>query len=323
MRKPFRVLAVVLLCCLLFAACDKQETPQTSQDAFAGYTAGDESGGTVENIAVSASVQNNDTMRFAYTGEPIAIDYAFSASDSCRMGLLIFMNGILQSYQVDGQTTVMHSVNLKAEEEQVFTLYLTPTVGKAGDEVQLNFVNVFDPSLKTAQADGAVVFGNSHKFSQPLPWSVEMQADAKSDSPQISTNAEIVAMTDEQIQGYLQTDSRGNTRDKRDALQFEITADGQDMAPCYSLQAQNNIELRLYGNTAQTYRVCLLADFTTLLPINGAQFVDVAVQKDSYSVVQFSIERNTLEPYTNLFAVAVALDSEDGVYKTSSICLIK
>lgn len=323
MQKRFRLFAALLACSLLLTACGKNESSAPSENVFADYQTGDNAADSAQSIAISAGVQDNDSMRFTYSGEPVAINYGFNASDDCEVGLLIFLDGVLQSYQVDGQTTAMHTLDLKADAEQIFTLYLTPSLGEEGGTLRLNFVNVFDPTLKTAPADGTVVFGNAHKFSQSMPWSLQMQAPANSAAPKIADGEKLVPMTDAQIQSYLETDSRGNTRDTRDTFQFELLAGGENMAPLYTLQEQNEMELRLYANTAQTYRVCLLADFTTLLPINGAQYVDVEVQKDSYSVIDLSFDRSELEPYTNLFAVAVALSTDDGVYKTSSVCLVK
>lgn len=86
------------------------------------------------------------------------------------MGLMIFVNGFLQPYQVIGSAreTTMHTVDLEMDDLKSFQLEFIPVCGNVGETLTVVFANVYQAKVLKLSGD-VNTFGNYQKISQPHP----------------------------------------------------------------------------------------------------------------------------------------------------------
>ncbi|MCL1879229.1 MAG: hypothetical protein FWF71_01185 [Actinomycetia bacterium] len=141
------------------------------------------SSGNLDNTAVvEASGQYWPTERhIVYQGSPIEISYEFENwGPAYDRGLLVFIEGILQSYRTsdDPSNSYIHEFHMEENERLTITLIIDPTVGSKGDKLYLWAVMMLSPSYQPDPA-GVVVFGHKLGCDEGSQSLIDYQADSK------------------------------------------------------------------------------------------------------------------------------------------------
>ena len=103
--------------------------------------------------AVGGGIKTPDS--FVYDGKPLELEYFFDAEKPCVMGLMIFVDGMLQPYIVEDEEkeTTMHIVELGEKDEKSFKVRFTPLTGEKGDELEIYTVNVYNALVLELKGD--------------------------------------------------------------------------------------------------------------------------------------------------------------------------
>lgn len=330
------VLVVGISICLSYAFHNKKDSPATSQnsenptgeDPFETVGEDEEShsadpGGDRNSVSggiVSVS-GGTDGMTLHYDGTPVLIEYEFKSESPCVLGMMIYVNGLLQPYTVSGEETTMHTIQMSEEDTKRFTLEFTPVCGKAGQELVIEFANIYNAKVMELKG-GANTFGNSHKVFQSMPYKLELSTDSPMVEYEISDSYETRAFSEADWADFIRTDKDGKQRNiLDDVCEIELCRDGKRLEEKSVFQEKEAEELsvQLYGNLTGKYRVSLYGDFQRI-PINGYDYVEVVIEKGAYTVVPFSLDLKEVKA-KNLCAVAAPMEGENFVVKSPTIYL--
>ncbi len=278
--------------------------------------------GSSNYITADVLTPNPENMTLTYNGSPVLVTYKFQCEKPCTMGLMIFVNGILQPYTVvsTGEETTMHTVKMGEKDTQQFQFEFTPVCGKSGDELVVIFANVYNAKVMELSGD-VNTFGNNHKISQPQPWTLKLNADSENMAFGISNDFKTKGFSAEDKSNFIKTDLNGNRRDQLDnCCYIEIRQKGVllDSQATMSQSSGNNLELYIYGNLTGKYRISLYGDFSRI-PINGYDYIEVDVKKGEYTVVPFVFSADDAKKYKNVFAVLAPTEFENSLSKSPSI----
>lgn len=295
-------------------------TAQSTEDPFKTTEKSEGSSPVAErNNRISASITSGEAV-FTYDGSPIELEYEFTCQRACKMGLVIYLNGILQPYSVNGTETAMHTVELGDEDVKTFNLSFTPVCGKSGEELSIWFTNIYNPAV--LELEGEInTFGNNQKLSQSNPKTVKFNADSQEVTFNAATDYETVNMTESEIASFSRTSNDGTPYSTLDGTcLIEIRKEGEALNGKAELKKEDieNLSLYVYGNAEGKYRVYLFGDFEDL-GVNGEDFAEVEVKKNEYTVIRLSKDDEKLLNCKNIFAVAAPEDSQNFVSKSSSL----
>lgn len=279
------------------------------------------------NYAYAGVVPEPKDSTLEYNGKPITFTYEFGCDNACTMGLVIYVNGMVQPYTElsSGETTQMFVARLSDNDNQRFDFAFTPICGKKGDVLRVVFANIYYPEIFELN-DRFNTFGNFHYISQPMPWTLTMNTDAPTSAADIGKEYTTQKFTDEEIQDFLTPDvvfegeKEGRTKLDDNCL-IEFHRDGKVLDnDCvkFSTTQDNPLALYVYGNNTGTYRVSLYGDLKRI-PLDGHDYVEVEVVEGHYAVIPFTFSAEDAKTYRNLYAVAVPTDDVNFLSKTHSI----
>lgn len=281
--------------------------------------------GSSNYITSDVVTPNPENMTLTYTGGPVLVTYRFQCEKPCTMGLMIYVNGILQPYTVlsTGKETTMHTVDMGENDTQQFQLEFTPVCGKSGDELVVIFANVYNAKVMELAGD-VNTFGNNHKISQPQPWTLKLNADSPNNVFDISDDFKTKEFSAEDKSNFIRTDRDGNRRDQLDnCCYIEIRQKGEVLSSqvVMNQSTDNNLELYIYGNLTGKYRVSIYGDFARI-PINGHDYIEVDVKKGEYTVIPFVLTADDADKYKNIFAVLAPMEFKNALSKSPSIYVV-
>ncbi len=297
----------------------------SEQDPFREIGAAVEgASGSSNYITADVITPNPGNMTLTYNGSPVSVTYQFKCEKPCTMGLMIFVNGILQPYTVPstGEETTMHTVKMGEKDTQQFQFEFTPVCGKNGDELVVIFANVYNAKVMELSGD-VNTFGNNHKISQPQPWTLKLNADSENKAFGISNAFTTKEFSAEDKSSFIKTDINGNRRDMLDnCCYIEIRQNGVllDSQAAMSQSSENNLEFYIYGNLTGKYRVSFYGDFSRI-PINDYDYIEVDVQKGKYTVVPFVFSAD-IKKYKNVFAILAPMEFENSLSKSPSLYIM-
>lgn len=269
--------------------------------------------------AVGGGIKTPDS--FVYDGKPLELEYFFDAEKPCVMGLMIFVDGMLQPYIVEDEEkeTTMHTVELGEKDEKSFKVRFTPLTGEKGDELEIYTVNVYNALVLELKGD-INTFGNWQKATQANPRIIKFNKSVPKSDVAISKNYFSVPMSAEEIKSYTRTESDGTTSSKLFDCETEIRKGGEILCGKAMLDSESlsDTKIYVYGKVPGRYRVSLYGDFNKL-KINGADYVEVEVKKDEYAVIKLTEADSEVLNYKNIFAVSAPVDCSSSVSKSSSL----
>lgn len=279
------------------------------------------------NYTYAGIVPEPETTTLEYNGEPITFTYQFGCDNACTMGLVIYVNGMVQPYTElsGGETTEMFVARLGDNDEQYFDFAFTPVCGKKGDVLRIVFANVYYPQVFELN-DNFNTFGNFQYISQPLPWTLVMNADAPTTAADIGKEYITQQFTKEEIQDFLspevyfEGEKEGRSKlDDNCLIEFRREGEPFDNARVsFSTTKANPLALYVYGNSTGTYRVSLYGDLKRM-PLDGHDYVEVEVVEGRYAIIPFEFSAKDAQTYKNLYAVAVPTNGANFLSKTNSL----
>lgn len=336
MKKKFFLSIVIMACIvgifLIFnnKVVDKKNTSQTlttlsqNQDPFLPGDSKTNARISGSSNYVSSEVVSPDpeSMLLTYNGEPIQIEYQFTCEKSCTMGLMIFVNGILQPYRVVSEidTTTMHTVEMGDRDTKRFKFEFTPVCGEKNDRLVVIFANIYNAKVMELSGD-INTFGNNQKISQPLPWTLVLNEDSEKKNFKISTEYKNQPISTKEMSEFIRVDNDGNRRNLLDNVcNVEIKKENILLSGrvSFSTQNTNSLNVYLFGNMTGKYKLSLYGDFKPLL-INGYDYIEVDIRKNEYSIIPFSYSSEDVAKYKNMFAILAPMDFKNELEKSPSI----
>lgn len=335
-RSLFFVTVFTLIFCML-AACGPEESPDTPSgtSSHSNPFAEGAAAGTTINAFYSFGVDGYDNReaRIEYTGSPIKLDFFIdNLASPCEVGILIFLNGQLQPYSIEGQADLenMHRFQLKEQEKKTFSILFDPVTGKRGEEVVVHFVGMLNPSFTPKAA--SVVFGNNHNILQTSPYKLVMHKAANAKPADFSGEVTSTDFTHDFTQRYTMRNADGSVRNLLEKQTFFQISD-QNGDPLQTVSLKNDplsLNIQLFGGQEATYLISLYCNHQQLACFNGKPYIALTNKKGCVNTVTASLDANHLElsEYNHLYAIAVPIDkvfsaTAESILKTGSAVLTR
>lgn len=287
---------LVMMICFLIVGCSSTDDPSdVTIDDF-----NDSSNETVsEYFEFTHGLEDASIQSFKYVGEPLLIDYKIDNSgNAAEFGIMVLINGMVQDYSVDGETTSMYQCSLDEDETAHFTIELEPNYGTIDNTYHLNFIVVFYPNKIIESIDE---YGNYHNVSQTMTFPIYYNQTISSSGLE-KLEYTTIQMTEEDKQNYLTETASGETIDTLEtSCGFEFM--------------QNNEKAENVLNSDSTFQVKLCGkqgNYSVLEFKDGSikNIGEISLTDGYYSVIDRIIDDGT-----NYFMLLVPLDegNDNGV----------
>lgn len=274
---------ILLFCSLLFVGCSSKAGENETIDF-------DEPLDIEENYSFGHGVVDYQFEKWNFSGEPLTFDYEIkNIDDELEFGLVFLVDGLPQTYEVDGETTSMFKTHLKTGEETTISISMTPKVHTKLNETNLNAYVVLNPST---EFEDIKKYKTNHGISS---------------TPTISLNLEDHKENTDFNEKTLKTDFEPISND---VLTNLLGGDGTMLRENIFLVSVNddtyiksatNLILNAYGKSGH-YRLLTVEDNV----ITDAS--EIEIKEETYTKISLNLE---MEDVTNLYFLLVPLDVQD------------
>ncbi len=187
MRKVMLFILLALL--LINSGCSTVTSPDHYNDQEG------QEGETLISFECSHGVSSFDPSKehLTYNGAPIELSYTFQNGEiASNFGLLLFLNGKIQPFQIDNQDSAMTGiVELRPNEKKTLDITFLPIIGQAGETLHLHICAIFDMISDIEAPTLAPYF--YHEMSQAIPIDVYMNADVDQTQTDSTSGPKLIA----------------------------------------------------------------------------------------------------------------------------------
>ena len=327
MKKILKSIIAMLMCLmLLFVGCSKNTVadsgntnPEPPGNSNPFDAPGDNNGTVIEaSYAVRPSVRS-----VVYDGAPIHLGYEIdNTGPSCEVGILVFINGIVQQYRTDADNNekFVHSFDLEVDESIRPTLYIDPSVGSNGQTLYMGIMAILKPSFRQ-NVETPVAYGHNFSGTGAIHVSVEYRADSKQTSAKSTQSARVGEITQAVI------DHHKEQSISFDYLNFRIDnlTGFKGDAPKATVGNLCRFTLLGVGGEEQDYRVCLFLDKEPYVFADGSTYIDFPIKKDKMTSADIEMDLSDWPEGTSatLYAVAIPItDDIDDYSSTQTSCFL-
>lgn len=205
--------------------------------------------------------------KIVYTGEPIEIEYYINNNGTTMStGMLMFVDGIPQSYSIDGgnTSTYMHIQEVEENKRAIVRISFVPICGKAGETVSVRFLSILNPQIHPDQLN--YLFGHTNRMTTFMARTIDMQINAVAHNTKFPSLDKQRDMTQEEIDQVIYVDSKGNSVDKLGWFHFVARNTKNPSSPYLDIR-DHKIEYTLqgYGGPAAEYIIIPYINQTPVL----------------------------------------------------------
>lgn len=312
MRKFLKILLIFTLAFELCACGKQEELPlieSSSNESESPFAIGGDSKTTMLGYKFGLV---DFPQKCVYSGNPIEFDlYYQNGSFAVETGLLIFVDGIPQTYSVSGKNKprVMQKFDLGAGEKQTVHVTFEPNTGKNSDVLSLQFASILNPSFIAEQGEN---YGNNHRLLELAPTALTFEADAKAQDFSAFSIEKSALIDDDILKRYFLTSAAA-----ADTHTLRLY-DNFSSAEIFSKHNEKVLlTLEDFGGATAQYRTTIFVDNAPIKINNSFDFTDYRLSEGNFvrQTVEISIE-NPAEKHS-IYAVSVPV----GTSSSGSICI--
>lgn len=228
--------------------------------------------------------------KWNFSGQPLTFDYEIkNIEDEIEFGLVFLVDGLPQTYEVDGETTTMFKTHLKTGEETTISISMTPKVHTTLNETNLNAYIVVNPST---EIEDIKKYKMNHSIgSTPTIRLILEEHQHNTDFGINKIGTDFEPISEEVLEKFREIDA---TMLSENAY---IEADDDILF----VNSMTNFSLNAYGKVGQ-YRLLTVEDNV----ITDAS--EIEIKEETYTKISLNLE---LDDVTNLYFLLVPLDVQD------------
>lgn len=292
----------IILVSFLFVSCGNDKKIMKSnvskaKSTYNPFNSGDEKTSVQAEFSFGPV---NLAKELSYTGNDIEEDYFYdnSGDADCKFGFMIFIDGIPQSYKIDGESSkeIMHQFSVKKKNKVQFKVSFSPNTGKKGDKLGLYAVTIFNPNEIPSPSFPS--FGNNHKLSQVLPVTLNYLKSADSSEPEIDDKYSTENVTEEIKKEYLAVDKNDNGKYVSQGVHsFYLKFNNNYKKTKIELKKNSKLNLTLEGlcdPDDARYRTTVFIDNKPVKTIDGKDYLEMQLKKGMLSKQSFEIDTKGL-----------------------------
>lgn len=246
-----------------------------------------------------------------FNGKSIEKDYEYiNESDvKCNFGFMVFIDGIPQSYKVNGNSEekFMHTFDVEKNAKEQFKAMLKPSVGKKGDTLGLYTVSIFNPNFSLNKE--LKMLGHNYTLAQVLPIDIKYKDSSTIKRVNISDKYTLHQINDDIKQKYYIKDTNNKYIDpKMDNVYLNYNKDYKEM----KIVGKNNSKINLVFEGLGIvddgkYRTTIFIDNNPTKTSEGEDYLDVEFKKGNLSKQSFNIDTKNLVGTHVLYTVSVPI----------------
>lgn len=251
-----------------------------------------------------------------YDGSPIEFEYFIdNGGASMSVGMLMFVNGIPQTYCVEGETeeTYMHIQQSPANQKITVKASFSPVTGRQGDTLSVRFLSILNPKNRPEKLD--YIYGHTNAMMTFFPRYIEMAQDSVNNIEDYPRFSEPREMTEEELGQVVYMDSTG--RDVSLLKEFHFYAQRVDNPDLPYLDVSNHsltVEIQGFGGPAGDY---MLIPYINQVPVLNKDFpcVLTVAEGKQISIGEMTIDCSKLNSedyqigaFNTFYTVAVPVD---------------
>ena len=271
-------------------------------------------------------------IRDRYQGGQFELDYHVKASGSAKnVGFLMFLDGIPQPYQIDGEDDIkyMHMFELEEDDQQYpFTFVFTPVTGTVGDTLELKIYSVFypqfQPDMVTTSSYGLyynILEGTIELAFQVTPNGAN-ETDAKVLSVLSDTTIHIDDMTSDFVNNYLNNDFTTGGQSAKDKLADSVFSfinyNGETAVDNFDVSDQDllHITYQMVGVPGAVYRISLFGNNQPMADGETLSW-EITLDKGKVAVLEADIDLSSLDNFTTFYVLACPINRGSAPDSTS------
>lgn len=279
--------------------------------------------------------EDQSKIPFEYNGGEFVLEYNFQSEGVLdSVGFLLFIDGIPQAYKVDdsqAEYEYCHTFSVEKTMPKEFSFIFTPSVGSAGETLNLTIVSITKPDFKP-DMEQSTSYGWYHQI---LTNEVDLHFNVDPDPAQYLAVKELffsVNVSEEKITAsFLENELAQNGWDGvtldtlNDGVYTTISYDGNLVYDNINVSYQDKLAVRftLCGAAGSKYQVSFMADHQPVSN-NAILSYQASVTKGNLLIIDAVIDISKLDNFTTFYCMAVPMgEPESPVYKTNSILLYK
>lgn len=270
---------------------------------------------------------------YVYHGGQFELAYQVTAAGTAKnVGFLLFLDGIPQPYQVNGEGDVeyMHMFELEEDDQEYpFSFVFTPVAGRDGETLGLKIYSVyypqFQPDMVTSSSYGL--------YYSTLESVLEMTFQADSYADGTNAAAQTVAalssvtvtsdnMTSDFVSSRLNSSFMINGQSAEDLLEDRVYCfidyDGETAVDNLDVSGRNSVHIsfQMVGVPGAVYRVSLFANHQ---PVTDGEAVcwEVPLSKGKVVTLEADIDVSALDDLTTFYVMACPADK--GIVSDSAV----
>ena len=238
----------------------------------------------------SVNVQGQKT-NYEYNGEAVTIPYQYKVEGSdMNLGLLVLCDGICTPFSVgDGTPKLLNEISLNAEEQTDIPLTFIP-IGKKGDTVNVEVIDIVDPdaieeSLKDEEVMNEMIQGVKGKVSAISGIRVAMHSDGN-------------ALNDTKDGNYTIQEFSKKEKETKDMEGFHCESDinGQDSV-LYKVKQGEKIDITItyWGEDVASLHTAFFVDNTVFPAFDTKNYNECKLEKGKKTVLKAEIDTSDLK----------------------------
>lgn len=287
--------------------------------------------------------ENGFRAAYEYNGGKFELGYHVTATGSAKnVGFLLFLDGIPQPYQINGEGDMdyMHTFSLEEDDKDYrFSFTFIPVTGSVGDTLRLSVVSVnnpqFQPDMKTSTSYGFYHDTLESYFTIQFATDTDYSEGKERMAALSSVGVATKDMTSDFVNTYLDTGFivDGQTTEERldDAVYEFINYNGETVYDNINISDLDTVHIvyQMVGTPGAVYRVSIFANHR---PLTDGEIMtwDMALSKGKVAVLETDIDVSLLDDFTTFYVFACPVDTvgvpESNVLlgvKTNSVLLYK
>ncbi|MBU3129924.1 hypothetical protein LGL55_19570 [Clostridium tagluense] len=253
----------------------------------------------------------NPVDELSYTGAPIQQEYFYDnvGGADCNLGFMIFIDGIAQSYKINGENTeeIMHKFDVKKKSKIMFKASFKPNIGKKGDKLGLYVTTIVNP--KHVPSVKSPDFGNNLALSQVLPVNLKYVESANNSQLKVYDKYLMQNVTEKIKNQYLSADesNKGKYVSNQASL-FYLKYNGDYKGSKIELKKTSKLSLTLEGLCGPNdgkYRTTIYIDNKPVKTIDGKDYLEMQLKKGMLSKQNFDVDINGITGIHVLYTISV------------------
>lgn len=321
MKKYFALFMGIVMVLMVFSACTSADTPDNTTNPQNYFTTTAPSTTTeATQVYYSTGMTGfNYISTIEYTGQEIERPYIISSYIKYPVAIVLFTNGYLQPYSVDG-SEYAYSHTLAAGRE--YTIRFHPVTGKAGEKVTFIACAFEKPEFKKSEDGSYYDFLDWHKMYPTSGVTIEMKADSPTSAPETTSGLTYVQDVETIFKAMAGVGDNPASKlewpdfkvyDKVVELDSWLDLDEDAVGLQNDITAQKGTEHEIFicgFGKAGKYRVCLFINDELQYAFDGKAYVDMEISGDMQTTCSVKIDTNKLNEDNFIYVMYYPLDLE-------------